>query len=101
MDDLFLTLLRQLRAGFEKRPRAFPQSILLVGLRDVRDYKIRMHSERESLGTGSPFNVKTKSLFMNGFSRDEVFALLSLHTAETGQAISEAVKQEIYRLGEG
>ncbi len=101
MDDLFLTLLRQLRAGFEARPKGFPQSLALVGLRDVRDYKIRVRPERDSLGTGSPFNVKTESLFMLGFTEAEVNALLSQHTQETGQFFPAEVRQEIYRLTQG
>jgi hypothetical protein len=101
MDDLFLALLRQLRAGFEARPTDFPHSIALVGLRDVRDYKIRRRPERESLGTGSPFNVKTESLFMLGFTPEEVNALLSQHTQETGQIFPTEVRQEIYRLTQG
>ncbi len=101
MDDLFLALLRQLRAGFEARPTGFPQAIALVGLRDVRDYKIRLRPDRDSLGTGSPFNVKTKSLFMLGFTPAEVNALLDQHTRETGQVFPLAVTQEIYRLTQG
>ncbi|HRI71641.1 MAG TPA: ATP-binding protein, partial [Polyangium sp.] len=35
-----LSVLSQLRAGFKVRPREFPVSIILCGLRDVRDYKM-------------------------------------------------------------
>jgi hypothetical protein len=101
MDDLFLALLRQLRSGFEARPQAFPQSVALIGLRDVRDYKIRIRPESASLGTGSPFNVKTKSLFMSGFTENEVYTLLDLHSTETGQVFDTAVKAEIWRLTQG
>ena len=101
MDDLFLTLLRQLRAGFEARPDAFPQSIGLVGLRDVRDYKIRLRPDTVSMGTGSPFNIKTKSLFMDVFNEAEVHALMDLHQQETGQVFTSEVRAEIYRLSQG
>jgi hypothetical protein len=101
MDDLFLALLRQLRSGFETRPTGFPHSLALVGLRDVRDYKIRLRPESASLGTGSPFNVKTESLFMLGFTPEEVNSLLSQHTQDTGQVFPAEVKQEIYRLTQG
>ena len=100
-DENFLALLYQLRAGFEARPHGFPQSIALVGLRDVRDYKIRIRPESMSLGTASPFNIKTESLFMEGFARADVDALLSLHTQETGQPFSVAVRDEIWRLTQG
>ena len=101
LDDLFLALLRQLRAGFEARPKGFPHSIALIGLRDVRDYKIRIRPQRESLGTGSPFNIKTKSIFMDVFTPSGVNALLDMHTAETGQVFSQEVREEIYRLTQG
>ncbi|MEI6416056.1 MAG: ATP-binding protein, partial [Pseudomonadota bacterium] len=101
MDELFLAFLRQLRAGFEARPRGFPQSIALVGLRDVRDYKIRLRPDSASLGTCSPFNVKTESLFMNGFGEAEVHALLDQHSLETGQVFPSEVLAEIWRLTQG
>ncbi|MDI6795254.1 MAG: ATP-binding protein, partial [bacterium] len=85
LDDLFLALLRQLRAGFEGRPKGFPHSIALVGLRDVRDYKIRLRPQRESLGTDSPFNIKTKSLFMDVFTPSEVESLLDMLSAASGR----------------
>jgi hypothetical protein len=43
--DSLISLLRQLRAGYPKRPALFPQSVLLCGVRDVRDYRI--HSARD------------------------------------------------------
>ena len=101
LDDLFLALLRQLRSGFEGRPESFPQSVALVGLRDIRDYKIRIRAERESMGTGSPFNVKSKSLFMDGFTYEEVCSLLDEHTKETGQVFRPEIRDEIFRLSQG
>ncbi|MCP4695630.1 MAG: hypothetical protein GY862_02105 [Gammaproteobacteria bacterium] len=65
-DDLFLALLRQLRAGFDARPKKFPHSLALAGLRDVRDYKIRVRPGRETLGAGSPFNVKSVKRRLSG-----------------------------------
>ena len=44
--DTLLSVLRQLRAGYVRRPQGFPQSVVLCGVRDVRDYRI--HS-REAL----------------------------------------------------
>ncbi|MFQ5352736.1 MAG: ATP-binding protein, partial [Candidatus Binatia bacterium] len=35
-DETLLSVLRQLRAGYETRPKRFPQSVALIGLRDVR-----------------------------------------------------------------
>jgi type II secretory pathway predicted ATPase ExeA len=39
-DAALISALRQLRAGFQRRPDAFPWALALIGLRDVRDYKV-------------------------------------------------------------
>src|SRR5690606_24360251 len=39
-DDTLISALRQIRAGFPTRPTHFPWSLALIGLRDVRDYKV-------------------------------------------------------------
>ena len=36
-----ISVLRQLRAGYDRRPGSFPQSVVLCGVRDVRDYRMR------------------------------------------------------------
>ncbi|MCI5122777.1 MAG: ATP-binding protein, partial [Candidatus Electrothrix sp. AUS4] len=69
---LLLSILRQLRDGYTSRPAPFPQSIALVGLKDVRDYKIQIREDAKSLGTASPFNVKARSLTMRNFTESEV-----------------------------
>ncbi|TAE54543.1 MAG: ATP-binding protein, partial [Bacteroidetes bacterium] len=49
-DDVMVSFLRQLRDGFQIRPKGFPQSIALVGLRDIREYKTKARSDNPSLG---------------------------------------------------
>ncbi|WP_338052902.1 AAA family ATPase [Pyxidicoccus trucidator] len=91
-----LTVLRQLRAGFHDRPGGFPSSVVLCGLRDVRDYKIAS-GDREHLGTSSPFNIKVESLTLRNFTRDEVAELYQQHTDDTGQPfLQEAVDRAFY-----
>ena len=92
LDDTLLSVLRQLRAGYPSRPRQYPASIALIGLRDVRDYRADVRGQQESLGTASPFNIKVESLTLRDFSREEVGELYAQHTEETGQPFtSEAV----------
>ncbi len=86
--DALLSVLRQLRAGYVRRPVGFPQSVILCGVRDVRDYRIHSGSANTVVAGGSAFNIKAKSLRLGDFSRDEVLALLGQHTTETGQAFS-------------
>ena len=90
--DSLLSVLRQLRAGYVRRPEAFPQSVVLCGVRDVRDYRIHSSTERAIVTGGSAFNIKARSLRLGDFTRSQVNALLEQHTAETGQAFTaEAV----------
>ena len=87
--DTLLAVLRQLRAGYDQRPSAFPHSIVLCGVRDVRDYRIHSTAENRMVLGGSAFNVKAKSLRLGDFSEREIRALLAQHTAATGQAFTE------------
>ena len=87
--DTLLAVLRQLRAGYDQRPSAFPHSVVLCGVRDVRDYRIHSMAEKRMVLGGSAFNVKAKSLRLGDFSEQEVRDLLAQHTAATGQAFTE------------
>jgi len=100
-DDVLISVLRQLRDGYQSRPQGFPSSVALVGLRDVRDYRVRLRPDSQSLGTASPFNVKAESVFLNNFSQSEVFELLEQHTSETGQVFPSEVKKGIFELSQG
>jgi len=100
-DDVLISTLRQLRDGFQSRPVHFPQSIALVGLRDIREYKMRARADNPSIGAGSPFNVKAESFFLPVFSLDEVRSLLQQHTDDTGQVFSETVLQKLYGFSGG
>ena len=55
------SILSQLRTGFDNRPAAFPWSVILCGMRDVRDYKAASGGDPTRLGTSSPFNIKEES----------------------------------------
>ena len=87
--DTLLAVLRQLRTGYVDRPARFPHSIILCGVRDVRDYRIHSTAENRIVLGGSAFNIKAKSLRLGDFSEREVRALLAQHTAATGQAFTE------------
>ena len=100
-DETLLSVLRQLRSGYLDRPDHFPQSIALVGLRDIRDYRIRIRPERESLGTASPFNISVEALTLQDFTREEVGLLYGQHTAETGQELAPEAAELAYELTRG
>ena len=96
--DTLVSVLRQLRSGYTQRPESFPQSVVLCGVRDVRDYRIYASSEKEPVTGGSAFNVKAKSLRLGNFSEAETYALLDQHTAATGQVFSPEARARIQRL---
>ena len=98
--DTLLSVLRQLRAGYEHRPEAFPQSVVLCGVRDIRDYRIRS-STGEVIAGGSPFNVAAKSLRMGDFTEAETRALMTQHTEETGQPFSPAAQEAVWTQTRG
>jgi len=99
-DTVLLSVLRQLRDGFRRRPDRFPSSLALVGLRDVRDYKVGSSSSG-TLGTASPFNIKVRSLTLRNFTAEEVAELYQQHTADTGQHFEPEALTLAYALTQG
>ncbi len=93
--DTLISLLRQLRSGYPKRPTHFPQSIILCGVRDIQDYRIHSSSEKAVITGGSAFNIKAESLRLGDFDEADVRKLLWEHTAETGQVFE---KEAIHRI---
>ena len=91
--DSLLSVLQQLRAGYPDRPERFPQSVVLCGMRDVRDYRMG--------ASGSPFNIAATSLRLSDFSRGETLALLAQHTAETGQPFTPDALQAVWTQTRG
>ena len=98
--DTLISLLRQIRAGYAQRPEAFPQCIILCGVRDVRDYRLHT-SDGEVITGGSAFNIKAESLRMGNFSQQETIALLQQHTEETGQVFEAGVLDELWLDSKG
>ena len=99
--DALISLLRQLRAGYDERPERFPASVVLCGVRDVRDYRIRSGSTREVIAGGSAFNIKAESLRLGDFSESDVHALLLQHTEDAGQRFTEAALAEVWNQSRG
>ena len=94
--DTLLSVLRQLRAGYEDRPAGLPHSIWLCGVRDVRVYRIHSRTTGQPVAGGSPFNISAASLRMGDFDRGEVETLLGQHTDETGQHFEPAAVERVY-----
>jgi hypothetical protein len=98
--DTLVSLLRQIRAGYAQRPAAFPQTVILCGVRDIQDYRIHT-SHQEIITGGSAFNIKAESLRLGNFSRDETEALWRQHQEDTGQHIDSAIWPELWEDTQG
>ncbi|MBW7877029.1 MAG: ATP-binding protein, partial [Candidatus Cloacimonetes bacterium] len=99
--ESLIALLRQLRAGYDQRPNAFPQSIILNGVRDLKDYRIYSSKEDTWLTGGSCFNIKAKSVRLGNFSLENVRDLFSQHEAEHNQKLAPGLVEKIYELTQG
>ena len=96
-----LSVLRQLRQGHPDRPRNFPSSVILCGLRDVRDYKAASGGNPSTLGSSSPFNIAVQSLRLGDFTEQEVQTLLLQHSEATGQLWTEQALASVWRCAQG
>ena len=96
--DSLISVLRQLRAGYDSRPTHFPQSVILCGVRDVRDYRIFSAKGQNYTSGGSAFNIRAESLRLGDFTETEVRMLLAQHTAETGQVFEPTAVDRIWGL---
>ena len=95
-DETLISVLRQLRSGYPNRPQGFPHSLGLIGMRDVRDYKVASGGSQR-LNTSSPFNIKVESLTLRNFSLADVKKLYEQHTSATGQIFTpEAIARAFY-----
>ena len=98
--DSLISVLRQIRSGYISRPDRFPSTIVLCGLRDIKDYRIHT-SGQEIITGGSAFNIKAESMRLGNFTRDDVVNLYTQHTEETGQKFDAACFDLVMRYTDG
>jgi type II secretory pathway predicted ATPase ExeA len=99
-DQTLISMLRQLRDGYRSRPENFPSSVGLIGLRDVRDYKVASGGS-DRLNTASPFNIKVSSITLRNFYAAEVQELYQQHTQDTGQIFTPEATATAFDLTQG
>lgn len=99
-DNTLISVLRQLRSGYRQRPAHFPWSLALIGLRDVRDYKVAFGGS-DRLYTASPFNIKAESITLRNFTAAEVAELYQQHTDDTGQVFTTEATAHTFYLTQG
>ena len=96
-----LSVVDQLRSGYRLRPGRFPQSVVLCGQHNVRDYRLRGLRGEGRDARASPFNIVAKSLRLGDFSADEVRALLGQHTEQSGQGFEPEAFERVWKLTRG
>jgi hypothetical protein len=99
--DTLISVLRQLRSGYTNRPHSFPQSVCLIGLRDVRDYRIWSDKQQQIVLGGSAFNIKSKSLRLSDFTKKEVHNLYLQHTKATSQKFDDNAINYAFEITQG
>jgi hypothetical protein len=80
---------------------AFPDSVVLCGMRDLKDYRIAAGGSPVPGNPGSPFNIVEGSLRMGDFTRNDVAALYAQHTEETGQTFTPEAVAHAYDYTQG
>jgi hypothetical protein len=99
--EAMVSFLRQLRDGFAGRGVGrFPVSIVLVGMRDLKDY-ITASKKRIPVNPGSPFNIKADSAVLSNFSKTDIEHLFEQRTLETGQQIEPEALDYVYEQSNG
>ena len=99
--DVMIQFLRSLRGGFMTRGiGTFPVSIVLVGMRDLKDY-ITASKDGVAPNPGSPFNIKADSAILKNFSEENIIQLFAQRTAETGQQITPEALDYVYEQSKG
>ncbi|MEO3890920.1 ATP-binding protein [Nonomuraea sp. B5E05] len=98
-----VSILSQLRHGHNTRPKGhpFPASVVLCGLRNLRDYKVASGGDPGRTNPASPFNIIAESLRLSDFTTDQITELYGQHTQATGQEFTKDAVDRVFELTQG
>ncbi|MEV4175435.1 ATP-binding protein [Nonomuraea sp. NPDC049709] len=98
-----VSILSQLRDGHNARHKGhpFPASVVLCGLRDLRDYKVASGGDPARFSPASPFNILADSLRLSDFTADQIAELYDQHTQATGQEFTKDAVDQVFELTQG
>lgn len=99
--DSLISFFKQVRTGFPERRKNFPYSIGIVGVRDLRDYKVRATKDCNQPLSESPFNITAESVRLADFTKDDIQTLYNQHTAATGQLFTPEAIELVFCLTQG
>ncbi|GHV72433.1 hypothetical protein FACS1894201_01550 [Bacteroidia bacterium] len=101
-ESTLISFLRQLRNGYNTRSQTpFVHSVVLVGMRNIRDFKAKIRPDSETLGSASPFNIITEALTFSNFTKEKIAKLYEQHTADTGQIFEQEAVETVYQQTQG
>ncbi|KAA6309439.1 hypothetical protein EZS27_039068, partial [termite gut metagenome] len=101
-EGTLISFLRQLRNGYNTRSLdPFVHSVALVGMRNIRDFKVKIRPDSDTWGSASPFNIVTEALTLHNFTKEEITTLYGQHTTETGQIVEPDAVELVYRQSQG
>jgi len=83
---ILTSVLSQIRAGYDKRPAHFPQSIIFCATHDVIDKQ---------------FNIKDASIRINFLRREDLDAMFLAYTAKHGIVVAKEAVDMIWRFSSG
>lgn len=98
--EILLSVLSQLRSGYDKRPKLFPHSIILCGVNDIKN-KADGINEEYNISIESVFNIKATSVRLDYFNKKEIKMLFYQHMRETGQKYNDDAFDKIWELTRG
>ncbi|MEV1244866.1 hypothetical protein [Nonomuraea sp. NPDC049750] len=95
------SILGQLGDGHSKRSKGypFPSSVVLCGLRDLRDYKVASGGAPGRFNAASSFNILAD--YLGDFTADDVAELYDQHTQATGQEFTKDAVDRVFYLTQG
>jgi hypothetical protein len=99
-----MPFLSQIRDGYNMRHKKgnnFPRSMVMAGMRDIRDYLSQVRPDEQSKGIASPFNVKKDALTLSNFTKEQIRDLYGQHTEATGQIFDESSVAQAWYWSEG
>jgi hypothetical protein len=98
--DLLVSILRQLRSGYDKRPRFFPQSIVFCGVQNLQFKKIE-DPVQGTIMAGNIFNIEATSLELSNLRKEEIESLFRQYTDEKGIRIEADIFDRVWALTKG
>jgi hypothetical protein len=99
--DTLLSVLHQVGAGYALRSHMFPQSVGLVGTRDVRDYHIWSREKQSIIQGSSVFDIQLEPFSLPNFMKEQVQELYAQHTRKTGQQFTDEAIDYAFKITQG